>query len=50
VAKGETRVRRIYHLDRGYERIEERLKALGAQITRDDDGEEAHDKPRDSEG
>jgi len=49
VAKGETRVRRIYHLDRGYERIEERLNALGAEITRDDDGEEARDKPKDGE-
>jgi UDP-N-acetylglucosamine 1-carboxyvinyltransferase len=34
VAKGETRVNRIYHLDRGYERLEEKLKALGANIAR----------------
>lgn len=34
VASGETLVDRIYHLDRGYERIEEKLNALGAQITR----------------
>ncbi len=34
VAKGETNVHRIYHLDRGYEKLEEKLTALGAQITR----------------
>ena len=34
VAKGTTIVRDIYHLDRGYERIEEKLRALGAQIER----------------
>jgi UDP-N-acetylglucosamine 1-carboxyvinyltransferase len=34
VAKGETRVSRIYHLDRGYERIEEKLQGLGAAIRR----------------
>ncbi|MDR2033595.1 MAG: UDP-N-acetylglucosamine 1-carboxyvinyltransferase [Helicobacteraceae bacterium] len=33
-AKGQTRIHRIYHLDRGYERIEEKLKALGALIER----------------
>ena len=33
-AQGETNVHRIYHLDRGYERIEEKLNALGAQIER----------------
>jgi UDP-N-acetylglucosamine 1-carboxyvinyltransferase len=31
VADGETTVNRIYHLDRGYERIEEKLSLLGAQ-------------------
>lgn len=31
---GETVVDRIYHLDRGYERIEKKLRALGADITR----------------
>ncbi|MHC4879715.1 MAG: UDP-N-acetylglucosamine 1-carboxyvinyltransferase [Planctomycetota bacterium] len=36
-ADGETVVRRIYHLDRGYERIEQRLNALGASIRRVDD-------------
>jgi UDP-N-acetylglucosamine 1-carboxyvinyltransferase len=34
VAEGETVVDRIYHLDRGYERLEERLAALGARIRR----------------
>lgn len=34
VAKGETEVNRIYHLDRGYERLEEKLRALGADIER----------------
>ena len=34
VAKGETTIDRVYHLDRGYETIEEKLKLLGAQIER----------------
>jgi len=34
VAEGETLVDRIYHLDRGYERIEDKLSALGARIRR----------------
>jgi len=34
VAKGETVVERIYHLDRGYECIEEKLSQLGARIKR----------------
>ena len=34
VANGETIVDRIYHIDRGYERIEEKLSYLGADITR----------------
>jgi UDP-N-acetylglucosamine 1-carboxyvinyltransferase len=34
VAEGETVIDRIYHLDRGYERIEERLGHLGARIAR----------------
>ena len=33
-AEGETIVNRVYHLDRGYERIEEKLGAVGAQIER----------------
>jgi UDP-N-acetylglucosamine 1-carboxyvinyltransferase len=34
VASGETVVDRIYHLDRGYDRMEEKLRALGADIER----------------
>lgn len=34
VAEGETKVLRIYHIERGYERIEEKLQALGADIRR----------------
>ena len=34
VASGETTIDRIYHIDRGYERIEEKLKLLGADIER----------------
>lgn len=34
VATGETIIDRVYHLDRGYERIEEKLKSLGAKISR----------------
>ncbi len=34
VAKGETEVLRVYHLDRGYERLEEKLSAVGATIER----------------
>ena len=33
-AEGETVVSRVYHLDRGYERLEEKLRACGAQIER----------------
>ncbi len=36
-AKGQTTIHRVYHLDRGYEHIEEKLSALGAHITRSDD-------------
>jgi len=34
VAEGETMVNRVYHLDRGFERLEEKLSACGAQIER----------------
>jgi UDP-N-acetylglucosamine 1-carboxyvinyltransferase len=34
VASGETTIDRIYHLDRGYENIEEKLSGLGAKIKR----------------
>ncbi|MBI1383215.1 MAG: UDP-N-acetylglucosamine 1-carboxyvinyltransferase [Planctomycetaceae bacterium] len=39
VAEGETQVHRVYHIDRGYERIEERLVNLGADILRERDEE-----------
>jgi UDP-N-acetylglucosamine 1-carboxyvinyltransferase len=38
VAEGETQVSRIYHLDRGYERLEEKLQGVGADIERVGDG------------
>ena len=34
VATGKTEVSRVYHIDRGYERVEEKLKRLGAEIWR----------------
>jgi UDP-N-acetylglucosamine 1-carboxyvinyltransferase len=34
IAKGQTRISRVYHIDRGYVRIEERLRAAGADIQR----------------
>ena len=37
-AAGETQVSRVYHLDRGYERLEEKLSAVGADIERVGDG------------
>jgi UDP-N-acetylglucosamine 1-carboxyvinyltransferase len=37
-AKGETQVNRIYHLDRGYERLEVKLQGVGADIERVGDG------------
>ncbi|MBB6124507.1 UDP-N-acetylglucosamine 1-carboxyvinyltransferase [Sphingobium subterraneum] len=37
-ATGETQVNRVYHLDRGYERLEEKLSAAGADIERVSDG------------
>ena len=40
-AEGETLVNRVYHLDRGYERFEDKLAACGAQIERIKDGEAA---------
>uniref|UniRef100_UPI00286A4505 UDP-N-acetylglucosamine 1-carboxyvinyltransferase n=1 Tax=Phenylobacterium sp. TaxID=1871053 RepID=UPI00286A4505 len=42
-ARGETMVNRVYHLDRGFERLEEKLSACGAQIRRikgDGEGDE----------
>jgi UDP-N-acetylglucosamine 1-carboxyvinyltransferase len=37
-AEGETEVLRVYHLDRGYERLEEKLSAVGATIERRSSG------------
>ncbi|MGP1353371.1 MAG: UDP-N-acetylglucosamine 1-carboxyvinyltransferase [Parasphingopyxis sp.] len=37
-AKGETKVLRVYHLDRGYERLEEKLSGVGADIERVSEG------------
>ncbi len=37
-AEGETQVHRVYHLDRGYERLEEKLSAVGADIERQSNG------------
>ena len=37
-AEGETQVGRVYHLDRGYERLEEKLQGIGADIERVGDG------------
>jgi len=34
-AKGESTILRVYHLDRGYEKLEDRLRALGAQVRRE---------------
>jgi UDP-N-acetylglucosamine 1-carboxyvinyltransferase len=34
VASGETVIDRVYHIDRGYEKIEAKLRALGADIER----------------
>jgi UDP-N-acetylglucosamine 1-carboxyvinyltransferase len=37
-AAGETVINRVYHLDRGYERLEDKLSACGARIERQRDG------------
>jgi UDP-N-acetylglucosamine 1-carboxyvinyltransferase len=39
-ARGETVVNRVYHLDRGFERLEEKLSACGAEVRRLRDSEE----------
>ncbi|MEY4555796.1 MAG: UDP-N-acetylglucosamine 1-carboxyvinyltransferase [Pseudomonadota bacterium] len=41
-AQGETTVGRVYHLDRGFERLEEKLSACGAEIRRVKDGANEH--------
>jgi UDP-N-acetylglucosamine 1-carboxyvinyltransferase len=46
IASGKTEVSRVYHLDRGYEQIEDKFRALGANIYRYDDGEVPPNKPR----
>ncbi|MGE3180628.1 MAG: UDP-N-acetylglucosamine 1-carboxyvinyltransferase [Phycisphaerae bacterium] len=38
VARGKTTVNRIYHLERGYEEMDEKLRAVGADITRHENG------------
>ncbi len=40
IAKGQTKMHRVYHIDRGYERIEEKLTAVGADIQRVEDASE----------
>jgi len=35
IAEGESEISRIYHIDRGYEKIEEKFKLLGADIRRE---------------
>jgi UDP-N-acetylglucosamine 1-carboxyvinyltransferase len=37
-AEGTTEILRVYHLDRGYERMEEKLRGLGATISRHKEG------------
>jgi UDP-N-acetylglucosamine 1-carboxyvinyltransferase len=37
-AEGDTVVNRVYHIDRGYERIEQKLAHLGAEIRREEEG------------
>ena len=44
VAEGRSEVHRVYHIDRGYERIEERLQSLGAAIRRERDPEHAAER------
>ena len=42
-AQGETTINRIYHLDRGYEDIDNKLKACGAQIERFREGNDGQE-------
>ena len=37
-AKGESKISRVYHIDRGYEKIEDKLKKIGAKIKEFDNG------------
>jgi UDP-N-acetylglucosamine 1-carboxyvinyltransferase len=47
-ANGTTEVLRVYHLDRGYEKIEHKLKALGATIKREQYDEFANPQPQEN--
>ena len=40
IAEGETQIHRVYHIDRGYEKIEEKLVSLGVDIRREKESEE----------
>jgi UDP-N-acetylglucosamine 1-carboxyvinyltransferase len=46
-AKGETIIDRVYHLDRGYWRIDEKLRGLGADIERIDRGSDSGQRATD---
>ena len=48
-ARGETTIDRVYHLDRGYWRIDEKLRGLGADIERIDRGADAGQRSTDQE-
>jgi UDP-N-acetylglucosamine 1-carboxyvinyltransferase len=48
-AKGETIIDRVYHLDRGYFRIDEKLRGLGADIERIERGQDAGQRATDQE-
>ena len=37
VAEGTTEIHRVYHIDRGYEKIEAKLRCLGADVSRAED-------------
>jgi len=47
-AKGETFIERVYHLDRGYYRIDEKLRGIGADIERVDRDSESGQRATDS--
>jgi len=48
-AKGETLIDRVYHLDRGYWRIDEKLRGIGADIERIDRGSDSGQRATDHE-
>ena len=39
VAEGETRIHRVYHVDRGYENLDQKLRNLGADVERTEDAD-----------